>query len=108
MSLFALLVAVSCQARPAAKPLPYGPLVAAAMPAGTVYTNLGVSGSTVAQAFTQQLPTAMTADPDVVTVWLAFNDLAHATAPATYKADLGRLLDGLLHTKARIFVGNLP
>src|SRR2546425_7638234 len=129
MSLLALLVAVSCTAGPAAKPLRYvalgasdsvgdgasdpttkswPALVAAAMPAGTVYTNLGVSGSTVAQAFTQQLPTAMTADPDVVTVWLAFNDLAHATAPAAYKADPGRLLDGLLQTKAPLFVGNLP
>jgi len=129
IGLVALLVALSCTALPAARPLRYvaigasdavgvgasdpaakswPALVAAAMPAGTVYMNLGVSGSTVAEAIGEQLPQAAAADPDIVTVWLAFNDLSHATPPATYRADLGRLLDRLLQTKARIFVGNLP
>jgi lysophospholipase L1-like esterase len=83
-------------------------LLAARLPSGTVYTNLGVSGSTVSEAMAQQLPKAKAADPDVVTVWLAFNDLAHAIPPASYRADLGRLLDALLQTRARIFVANLP
>jgi lysophospholipase L1-like esterase len=83
-------------------------LVASRLPAGAVYTNLGVSGSTVAQAIEEQLPPAVAADPDVVTVWLAFNDLAHAVPPAVYRADLARLLDALLRTRARVFVGNLP
>jgi lysophospholipase L1-like esterase len=83
-------------------------LVAARLPAGTVYSNFGVSGSTVAQAISEQLPKATAADPDVITVWLAFNDLAHAIPPATYRADLARLLQALLKTRATIFVGDLP
>jgi acyl-CoA thioesterase I len=83
-------------------------LVAARMPEGTVYVNVGVSGSTVAQAIAEQLPQASASDPDVITVWLAFNDLARAVPPATYRADLARLLQTLLRTRATIFVGNLP
>ena len=83
-------------------------LVAARLPQGTSYTNLGVSGSTVAQAIVEQLPRATAADPDVVTVWLAFNDLAHAVPPASYRADLAKLLQSLLQTRAKIFVANLP
>ena len=83
-------------------------LVAARLPQGTSYTNLGVSGSTLAQAIVEQLPRATAADPDVVTVWLAFNDLAHAVPPASYRADLAKLLQSLLQTRAKIFVANLP
>ena len=83
-------------------------LVAARLPQGTSYTNLGVSGSTVAQAIVEQLPRATAADPDVVTVWLAFNDLAHGVLPASYRADLAKLLQSLLQTRAKIFVANLP
>src|SRR3977135_199274 len=37
--------------------------------------NLGVSGSTLAQALDEQLGPALDAQPDIVTVWLAVNDL---------------------------------
>jgi lysophospholipase L1-like esterase len=83
-------------------------LLASRMPAGTTYVNLGVSGSTVSQALAEQLPQATRDDPDVATIWLAFNDLARAVPPASYRADLDRLLDGLLQTRARVFVANLP
>ena len=83
-------------------------LVASRLPAGTAYINLGVSGSTVAQAIAEQAAPAATANPDIITIWLAFNDLAHGVAPARYRADLARLLEALLQTHARIFVGNLP
>src|SRR5207245_5779535 len=71
-------------------------LLAKRFPAGTSYRNLGVSGSTVAEAIVQQLPQAVRADPDVVSVWLAFNDLAQQVDPAAYRRDLERLLDALL------------
>src|SRR6185437_12856680 len=37
--------------------------------------NLGVSGSTLSQALQEQMALAIDAEPDVVTVWLAVNDL---------------------------------
>src|SRR5260221_10825463 len=37
--------------------------------------NLGVSGSTLSQALAEQLAPAVDAQPDVVSVWLAVNDL---------------------------------
>ncbi len=84
-------------------------LLASRLPAGTRYHNVGVSGSTVAQAIAEQLPKATRADPDLVTVWLAFNDIAQQVDPATYRRDLERLLDALLREpRARVFVANLP
>src|SRR5579859_4813434 len=54
--------------------------------------NLGVSGSTLAQALDEQVGPAIDSQPDVVTVWLAVNDL-NARVPLTdYAADLDTLL----------------
>jgi lysophospholipase L1-like esterase len=84
-------------------------LLAARMPARTAYLNLGVSGSTVAQALVEQLPDAVSHQADVLTVWLAFNDLASGVDPSAYRADLSRLLDALLReNRGLIFVANLP
>ncbi len=84
-------------------------LLAAWLPPGSRYRNLGVSGSTVAQALAEQLPQAAREDADIITVWLAFNDLASQVDPAAYGADLESLLDTLLHRRrVRIFVANLP
>lgn len=70
--------------------------------------NLGVSGSTLAQALDEQLGPALDAQPDVVSVWLAVNDL-NARAPLEqYAADLDRLLGALEATHARVLVGNVP
>jgi len=70
--------------------------------------NLGVSGSTLAQAIDEQLGPAMDAHPDVVTVWLAVNDLNARVTLDVYARDLDRLLAGLSSTHARILVGNVP
>ncbi len=84
-------------------------LVAARLPRASGYRNLGVSGSTVAQAIVDQLPEAARQDADVISVWLAFNDLSSGVEPLVYRAHLERLLDALLaRTRARIFVANLP
>jgi lysophospholipase L1-like esterase len=83
--------------------------VAALLPAGSTYRNLGVSGSLAAQAQRDQLPVALREQPSVVTVWLAVNDLNAQIPPATYGASLGAIVDGLVAgTGARIFVGNVP
>jgi acyl-CoA thioesterase-1 len=70
--------------------------------------NLGVSGSTLAQALDEQVGPAVDAQPDVVTVWLAVNDLNARVPLERYAADLDTLLGELEPTHARVLVGNLP
>jgi acyl-CoA thioesterase-1 len=70
--------------------------------------NLGVSGSTLAQALSEQVGPALDAQPDVVTVWLAVNDLNARVPLARYAADLDTLLTQLSPTHARVLVGNVP
>jgi len=85
-------------------------LVASRLPTGSPpYTNLGVSGSLALQAVTQQLPGAIAQKPDVVSVWLAVNDLNATIEPASFADALGQIIDGLVaKTSATIFVGNVP
>jgi lysophospholipase L1-like esterase len=83
--------------------------VAARLPAGTGYVNLGVSGSLATQAGREQLPTALGLDPGLVTVWLAVNDLNASVPPADYALALRSVVEPLVsRTAARIFVGNVP
>ncbi len=70
--------------------------------------NLGVSGSTLGQALQEQLGPAVDAQPDVVTVWLAVNDLNARVPLEQYAAQLDALLGGLESTHARVLVGNVP
>jgi acyl-CoA thioesterase-1 len=70
--------------------------------------NLGVSGSTLAQALDEQLGPALDAQPDVVTVWLAVNDLNARVPLEQYAVDLDTLLGQLELTHARVLVGNVP
>ena len=74
----------------------------------TRIVNLGVSGSTLAQALQEQLGPALDAQPDVVTVWLCVNDLNAGVPLDAYAADLDSLLGQLETTNARVFVGNVP
>jgi acyl-CoA thioesterase I len=85
-------------------------LVAARLPIGSPpYTNLGVSGSLTLQALTQQLPGAIAQKPNVVSVWLAVNDLNATIEPASFAESLAQIVDGLVQkTSATIFVGNVP
>src|ERR1700730_8042329 len=71
--------------------------------------NLGVSGSTLHQALDEQLGPAVDAQPDVITVWLAVNDLNARVPLERYAADLDTLLGQLeTTTHARVLVGNVP
>lgn len=85
-------------------------LLAARLPAGSPpYTNLGVSGSLALQAVSQQLPGALAQQPNLVSVWLAVNDLNATIEPASFADSLGQIVDGLVQkTSATIFVGNVP
>jgi lysophospholipase L1-like esterase len=70
--------------------------------------NLGVSGSTLHQALDEQLGPAVDAKPDVVTVWLAVNDLNAGVPLERYQQDLDRLLAALKPSGARVLVANVP
>ena len=85
-------------------------IVASRLPAGSPpYTNLGVSGSFALQAVTQQLPGAIAQKPNLVSVWLAVNDLNATIEPASFADALGQIVDSLVQkTGAAIFVGNVP
>jgi acyl-CoA thioesterase I len=71
--------------------------------------NLGIPGEVVSQARLMELPIALAANPDVITVWLAVNDLADGIPLVDYRKQLQSLLTSLRQgTHARIFVGNIP
>jgi lysophospholipase L1-like esterase len=83
--------------------------VAALLPPGSAFVNLGVSGSVAVQAKDQQLPGAIAQRPTVVSIWLAVNDMNATIDPPSYGAALAALVDGLVQrTEAKIFVGNVP
>src|SRR2546426_12315229 len=58
--------------------------LAAKLPAGATYLNLGVSGSLASGAREQQLPKALEARPTHATVWLAVNGLNAGLGPGDY------------------------
>jgi len=70
--------------------------------------NLGINGSTVARALQEQLEPAVDARPDLVTVWLAANDLNSRTPLERYAVGLDQMLSRLAPTGACVLVGNLP
>jgi acyl-CoA thioesterase-1 len=78
------------------------------LPPGSTLVNLGVSGSRLDQALEQQLPVAAGLHPDLVTVWLAVNDLNASIPLERYSAELDTLLTGLETTGATVLVGNVP
>ena len=83
--------------------------VAARLPAPASYTNLGVSGSIASQAVREQLPTALSLKPQLVTIWLAVNDLNASVTAADYGTALRAVVGPLVQsTDARIFVGSVP
>lgn len=83
--------------------------IAALLPPGSTYRNLGVSGSLTAQAQRDQLPVAIREQPTVVTIWLAVNDLNAQVPAGAYGTSLLAIFDALVQgTEARIFVGNVP
>jgi lysophospholipase L1-like esterase len=84
------------------------PRFGASLGPDTRVVNLGVSGSTLHQALAEQLGPALDAHPDVVTVWLAVNDLNAGVPLESYAQDLDRLLAALEPTHARILVANVP
>jgi acyl-CoA thioesterase I len=83
--------------------------LAALLPPGSTYRNLGVSGSLTAQAQREQLPAAIREQPTIVTVWLAVNDINAGVPPKDHAAALDAIVGALVQgTGARVFVGTIP
>jgi lysophospholipase L1-like esterase len=72
--------------------------------------NLGIPGIDVHQALNLELPVAIDAHPDLITVWLAVNDLVDKVPLTNYRNDLDTLLTRLQTSapRARIVVANVP
>jgi acyl-CoA thioesterase I len=80
-----------------------------ALPRPTRLVNLGIPGIRLGGALAVELPPAIEAGPDLVTVWLAVNDLLGGVALEAYRADLDRLLGRLREeTGAVVALGNVP
>ena len=76
---------------------------------GARFVNVGVSGSTVGEALVAQLPKALAAEPDVVTVWLAVNDLTRLVPVEAYEQQLRMLVEPLRRGgRTKVLVGNVP
>ncbi|MBI2773066.1 MAG: hypothetical protein HYX56_01035 [Chloroflexi bacterium] len=83
--------------------------LAALLPPGSTYRNIGVSGSLTAQAQREQLPIAIAEQPTIVTVWLAVNDINAGVPPKDHAAALDAIVAALVQgTGARVFVGTVP
>ncbi|CAN5807329.1 hypothetical protein BH23ACT12_BH23ACT12_16190 [soil metagenome] len=78
------------------------------LPKGTVIHRLGVSGSTAEEALTEQLLAAEKLEPDLVTVWLAINDIRNQVPLEAYRKHLDEIVHRLTATGALVFVGNVP
>lgn len=72
--------------------------------------NLGIPSVHVHDALTTELPVALDAHPNLVTVWLAVNDLADQVPVKSYAHDLDLLLSRLQanNPQMRIAVANVP
>lgn len=72
--------------------------------------NLGVSGIVAHQALNADLPVTIDSHADLVTIWLAVNDLADRIPLDSYSHDLEALISRLQIAlpKARIVVANVP
>ncbi|MDQ6662190.1 MAG: SGNH/GDSL hydrolase family protein [Chloroflexota bacterium] len=72
--------------------------------------NLGIPGIVLHQALKAELPIALDAHPQVITVWLAVNDLTSRVPLDSYTSDLNVLLTQLRKAAptARIAIANVP
>lgn len=87
----------------------YVPRLITRLPRTAGALNLGVSGIHLHAALAQELPDALKAQPNLVTVWLVGNDFRDCVPLDQYATDLDSLLGQLqAQTQARVFVGNVP
>ena len=80
-----------------------------ALPAGSVFVNMGIPGATVAQALAEEVNPALAAKPNLVTVWLNVNDMNRGVGVAEYERQLDVLVRALRGDgSTRVLVANTP
>ncbi len=85
------------------------PLVSRDLPGKPDLVNLGISGATMSDVMAQELPVALDARPNWVSIWPGVNDLRHQVSLQSFSAQLNELLDRISQqTTARIIVLNIP
>jgi lysophospholipase L1-like esterase len=84
--------------------------LSAALGKGVRLVNLGIPDILLQQALDVEVPVALDAHPNLVTVWLAVNDLANNVPISEYSHDLDLLLSRIQKgaPRARIAVANVP
>ena len=72
--------------------------------------NLGIPGITAHDALRLELPIALDAHPDLITIWLGVNDIVANVPANSYAGDLNMLLARLRANSphARIAIANIP
>lgn len=72
--------------------------------------NLGIPGITLHQALNVELPVALDTHPNLITIWLAVNDIGNYIPASSYAQDLETLLHSLqaADPHARIAIANVP
>jgi lysophospholipase L1-like esterase len=79
------------------------------MPEGTKLVRLGRGGITLGEANRLEVPGAVVADPDIITMWNVVNDATHGITLTTYLNDLTAALDKLTgETRATVVLLNMP
>jgi len=72
-------------------------------------TNLAADGDAVAAVLQRQLPSAARLGPDLISVTVGMNDIRDpGFSQDRFRAELGRLLDGLAGTGATVLTCTLP
>ncbi len=84
--------------------------LAAKLGDGVHLINLGIPGIHADSALGVEVPIALDSHPDLITIWLAVNDLADNVPTATYAHNLDVILTRLqvLSPHTRIAVANVP
>lgn len=87
----------------------YVPQIAAHLVNGSRLVNLGESGILLHDALSKELPRAIAAKPQLVTIWLVANDLVAQVSYDDYMSDLNTMLQRLRSaTKVDLVMANLP
>ncbi len=74
-----------------------------------VLYNLGVSGKRIHYIESTELPTAISLQPHIITIWAGPNDLIHGVDVATFEQSLATVFMQLRQsTSARIVLANIP
>src|SRR5690348_6103284 len=83
--------------------------LSAHLPQGTQVVNLGIPGITAPQALQSELPEALDAKPNLVTVWLGTNDIANQVTLDDYQQSLDSILTQLAQNgHPHVAVANIP